>query len=117
MSETPEGYIPDAGDLIWTEFDPQRGREQAGRRPALVVSAAEFTRNTGFAVVCPITTRIRPFPTSVVLPDGLAISGEILVSNVRSIDTRARPVRYVGSAVPREMAQLVRAKLNAIVTI
>ena len=55
------------GDLIWTDFDPSRGRKQAGRRPALVVSAAGFSANTGFAVVCPITSRARPFPTSVVL--------------------------------------------------
>ncbi|MBI3275482.1 MAG: type II toxin-antitoxin system PemK/MazF family toxin, partial [Methylocystis sp.] len=64
-------YLPDAGDLVWTEFDPSKGREQAGRRPALVVSPAVFTENTGFAIVCPITSRVRPFPTSVVLPPGL----------------------------------------------
>jgi len=110
-------YVPDVGDLIWTEFDPSRGREQAGRRPALVVSSAAFTENTGLAVVCPITSRVRPFPTSVVLPAGLPVGGEILVSHIRSIDTAARPVRYVGAAVPAETAQLVRAKLEAFVTI
>ena len=56
-------FMPDAGDLIWTDFDPAVGREQAGRRPALVVSPSAFALNTGFIVVCPITTRIRPFPT------------------------------------------------------
>jgi mRNA interferase MazF len=114
---TVAGYIPDAGDLIWTDFDPTRGREQAGRRPALVVSPAAFTENTGLAVVCPVTSRIRPFPTSVALPAGLPISGEILTSHIRSIDTQARPVRYVGAAVPPLIAQLVRAKLNAVITI
>ena len=113
---TAAGYIPDAGDLIWTDFDPTRGREQAGRRPALVISPAVFTENTGLAVVCPVTSRIRPFPTSVVLPAGLPISGEILTSHIRSIDTQARPVRYVG-AVPPLIAQLVRAKLNAVIVI
>lgn len=106
-----------AGDLIWTDFDPTRGREQAGRRPALVVSSAAFTKYTGLAVVCPITSRVRPFPTSVVLPAGLPISGEILTSHIRSIDTAARPIRYAGAAVPEEVAQLVRAKLNAFITI
>ena len=110
-------YVPDAGDLIWTEFDPARGREQAGRRPALVVSSAAFTENTGLAVVCPITSPVRPFPTSVVLPPGLAIAGEILTSHIRSIDTAARPIRYSGAAVPAETAQLVRAKLNAFIAI
>jgi mRNA interferase MazF len=111
------GYVPDTGDLIWTDFDPTRGREQAGRRPALVVSPAVFTENTGLAVVCPVTSRIRPFPTSVVLPAGLPISGEILTSHIRSIDTHARPVRYAGATVPLLIAQLVRAKLNAVITI
>ncbi len=83
--------MPEAGDLIWTDFDPRTGREQSGRRPALVVSPADFCRVTEFAIVCPITSRVRPFGTSVVLPTGLPVSGEILTSHVRSIDTwRAR---------------------------
>ena len=110
-------YLPDAGDLIWTDFDPTRGREQAGRRPALVLSAAVFTEHTGLAVVCPITSRVRPFPTSVVLPSGLPITGEILISHIRGIDTIARPIRYAGAAVPSDVAQLVRAKLTAFITI
>jgi mRNA interferase MazF len=114
---TARAYLPDAGDLIWTDFDPTRGREQAGRRPALVISSAIFTKNTGLAVVCPITSRVRPFPTSVVLPPGLPVSGEILTSHIRSIDTLARPIRYAAAAVPPEVAQLVRAKLNALITI
>jgi mRNA interferase MazF len=115
MSEAP--YCPDAGDLIWTDFDPTVGREQAGRRPALVVSPAAFTLYTAFAIVCPITTRIRPFPTSVVLPEGLPIAGEILLSNLRSIDTVARPIRPIGAKVPAETARLVRAKLDALIAI
>jgi mRNA interferase MazF len=114
---TVAAYVPDTGDLIWTDFDPTKGREQAGRRPALVVSSAAFTKNTGLAVVCPITSRVRPFPTSVVLPPGLPIAGEILTSHIRSIDTIARPIRYAGAIVPPEVAQLVRAKLNTFITI
>jgi mRNA interferase MazF len=114
---TLSAYVPDTGDLIWTEFDPTRGREQSGRRPALVVSSAGFTENTGLTVVCPITSRVRPFPTSVVLPPDLPVAGEILTSHIRSIDTQARPIRYTGAAVPPETAQLVRAKLNAFITI
>ena len=111
----PPPYIPDTGDLVWTDFDLTKGSEQAGRRPALVVSPAAFTENTGLAIVCPVTSRIRPFPTSVVLPSGLAIAGEILTSHIRSIDTQARPIRYTGIAVPSEIAQLVRAKLNTFI--
>ncbi len=115
MSE-PE-YWPDAGDLVWTDFDPTIGHEQAGRRPALVVSPAAFTRNTGFAFVCPITTRIRPFPTSVVLPDRLPIAGEILLSHLRSIDALARPLRPIGAAIPAGTAAEVRAKLALLIAI
>ena len=82
MSE-PE-YWPDAGDLVWTDFNPTRGREQAGRRPALAISPKAFALNTGLVLVCPITARIRPFPTSVVLPQGLPIAGEILISHLNS---------------------------------
>jgi mRNA interferase MazF len=110
-------YIPSAGDLIWTDFDPTKGREQAGRRPGLVISSAVFSKNTGLAVVCPITSHVRPFPTSVVLPSGLPVTGEILTSHIRSIDTTARRIRYAGAKVPLEVAQLVRAKLNAFITI
>ena len=104
----------DAGDLVWMEFSPTLGREQSGRRPALVVSPRAFHANTGFALVCPITSRVRPFPTSVVLPDGLPIGGEILVSAVRSIDTLARPMLLIGATVPDRILQDVRAKLAAI---
>lgn len=108
---------PNAGDLVWTDFDPTRGREQAGRRPALVVSPAAFTENTGFVLVCPITSRIRPFPTSVVLPDGLPIAGEILLSHLRSLDALARPIRSIGAAVPAATAAEVRTKLGALIAI
>ena len=110
-------YVPEAGDLIWTDFDPALGREQAGRRPAVVVSVRRFNASTGLAVVCPITSRVRPFPTSVVLPAGLPIAGEILVSNVRSIDTLARPVRYAGASIPPHVADQVRARLRSFITI
>lgn len=107
-------YEPEAGDLIWTDFDPRVGREQGGRRPALVVSPVAFWRASGFCVVCPITSRVRPFGTSVVLPDGLALAGEILTSHVRSIDTLARPIRYAG-ATPPAILDEARAKLAALI--
>ena len=110
-------YVPAAGDLVWTDFDPAVGREQAGRRPALVISAAAFSANTGLAVVCPITSRVRPFPTSVVLPPGLPVAGEVLTSHLRSIDTLATPVRYAGAAVPPDVARQVRVRLDSFITL
>ena len=114
-SSEPRRYVPEAGDLIWTDFDPRIGREQSGRRPALVVSPSDFCRVTEFAIVCPITSRVRPFGTSVVLPSGLPIFGEILTSHVRSIDTLARPISYAGAAVPAATLDDVRSKLAALI--
>jgi mRNA interferase MazF len=108
-------YAPEAGDLIWADFDPRVGRGQSGRRPALVVSPGDFCRVTEFAIVCPITSRIRPFGTSVILPIGLPVSGEISTSHVRSIDTLARPISYAGAAVPAEILHEARMKLAALI--
>jgi mRNA interferase MazF len=107
--------VPDAGDLIWTAFDPRVGRERSGRCPALVISPADFCRVTEYAIVCPITSRVRPFGTSVVLPPGLPVFGEILTSHVRSIDTLARPISYAGAAVPAATLDDVRSKLAALI--
>ncbi len=111
------GYRPDVRDLVWTDLDPTLGREQAGRRPAVVLSPAIFFDNTGFVIVCPITSRVRPFPTSVVLPPGLPISGEVLVANLRSLDALARPVQPIGVKIPEDIARLIRARLDALIAI
>ena len=112
MTDAP--YEPEAGDLIWTDFDPRVGREQSGRRPALVISPVDFFRASAFAIVCPITSRVRGFGSSVLLTGGLPLAGEVLTSHVRSIDTLARPVRYAGAAVPAEVLAEARGKLAAL---
>lgn len=112
---TSEPYRPHEGDLIWTDLDPGTGREQAGRRPALVLSDKAFFAATGFVIVCPITSRVRPFASSTVLPAGLPVQGEVLASHVRSIDALARPVRAVGAAVPADTLADVRAKLAVLI--
>jgi mRNA interferase MazF len=111
---TETGYTPHAGDLIWIDFDPRTGREQSGRRPAVVLSAREFFQVSAFVIVCPITRTIRRFGSSVLLPDGLPLGGEILTSHIRSIDALARPVRYAGAAVPEATLAEVRAKLAVL---
>ena len=108
---TSNDYIPDAGDIIWTDFDPRTGREQGGRRPALVISPREFYAGARFLIVCPITSKVRPFGSSVVLPEGFALQGEILTSHVRSLDSLARPIRFAGATVSPAVLGEVRAKL------
>jgi mRNA interferase MazF len=110
-----DGYRPEAGDLTWTDFDPRTGREQSGRRPALVISASAFWEASRFAIVCPITSRIRSFGSSVLLPPGLPITGEVLTSHVRSIDTLARPIAPLDAAVPREVLAEVREKIAILI--
>jgi mRNA interferase MazF len=106
-----DDYVPEAGDIVWTDFDPPTGREQGGRRPALVVSPRELYDGTRFLVVCPITSRIRPFGSSVVLTAGSPISGEILVAQMRTLDALARPMRFSGSKIGPDLLSAVRRKI------
>lgn len=110
-------YQPEAGDLIWTDVDPRRRRDQAGKRPALVVSPRAFYRANKFAIVCSIASRVRPFASSVVLPANLPIQGEVLTSHVRSIDTLARPIAFASAKVPAAILEEARAKLAALMGI
>lgn len=105
--------VPDVGDLAWVDFNPQSGHEQAGRRPAIVLSARVYHEKTALAVVCPITSNTRPYPFKVVLPDGLPIRGAILADQVKSIDRNARHLRVAGRVSPAVVAE-VQAKLAAL---
>ena len=81
---------PRRGDLIWVDFTPQAGHEQAGRRPALVLSPEAYNRKTGLAIACPVTSHAKGYPFEVLLPGGLPISGVVLADHVRNIDWQAR---------------------------
>ena len=83
-------YIPERGDIVWISFNPQAGHEQAGRRPALVLSPAAYNQKAGLAILCPITSQVKGYPFEVVIPDGLPVSGAILSDQVKNLDWRAR---------------------------
>ena len=85
-------YIPDRGDLVWLNFRPQTGREQAGRRPAVVISPKAYNRPTQLALVCPITSQCKGYPFEVMLPEGLAVQGVVLSDQIKSLDWIAREV-------------------------
>ncbi|ADL07295.1 type II toxin-antitoxin system PemK/MazF family toxin [Thermosediminibacter oceani] len=89
---------PDRGDLVYVNFNPQSGHEQAGRRPGIVLSPKPFNQLTGFAVFCPITRQKKGYPFEVELPVGLAVQGVILADQVKSLDWRARQLQIVGRA-------------------
>ena len=105
--------LPERGALAWVVFTPQAGHEQAGHRPALVISPRAYHERSRLAVVCPITSNAQPWPWKVVLPDGLAVSGAILVDQVRSIDRAARRLSLAGEA-PQAVVTEVQAKLAAL---
>ena len=86
--------MPDRGDLVFLDFDPVRGHEQAGIRPALVLSPVSYNSKVGLALVCPITSRAKGYPFEVALPPGLAITGVILTDQVKSISWPHRNVSY-----------------------
>jgi mRNA interferase MazF len=104
------GYTPRAGDLIWLDFTPQVGREQAGRRPAIVLSPAVYNAKSGLAIVCPITSQQKGYPFEVTLPRGLSISGVVLADHIKSLDWRERRAEKAGM-VPQRILEEIRGRL------
>jgi len=91
-------YAPSRGDLVWLEFTPQAGHEQAGTRPALVLSPLAYNRKVGLALVCPVTSHVKGYPFEVVLPAGAKVTGAVLADQVKSLDWRVRKARFAGAA-------------------
>lgn len=109
-------YAPAAGDLVWLEFDPQAGSEQAGRRPALILSPLAYNQKTGLAIACPVTSHVKGYPFEVAIPDGGKIQGVVLADHVKSLDWRARRAVKAGAA-PRMVVDEVLAKLAALLSL
>lgn len=108
-------YVPDAGDVVWLWFDPQAGHEQAGHRPALVLSPAAYNRKAGLMVCCPMTTQIKGHPFEVqTLIDGVDCA--ILSDQVKSLDWQIRQAKKK-SGVSAEVMLHVRAKVKALLLI
>jgi mRNA interferase MazF len=107
-------YIPARGDIVKLDFDPTLGREQAGYRPALIVTERQFNQATRLALACPITSKAKGFNLEVILPDGLITTGVILTFQVKTIDWLERQVKYVES-LPTEVMAEVTAKLQALI--
>ncbi|HEY3824229.1 MAG TPA: endoribonuclease MazF [Bryobacteraceae bacterium] len=103
-------FVPDTGDFIWLTFDPQAGREQAGRRPALVLSPKIYNAKSGLALACPITSQVKGYPFEVAVPAGGGTIGVILADHLKSIDWKARRAERLGHCTDEVMGE-VRAKL------
>ena len=106
-------YVPDRGDILWLTFDPQAGHEQAGRRPALVLSPAAYNRRAKLALVCAITNQAKGYPFEVALPVGLPLTGVILADHLKSADWAVRRAEFVAKAPVDVLADVI-AKLRPL---
>lgn len=114
MAAADEVYTPQRGDIIRLNFTPQQGSEQAGERPALVLSPREFNAIRGLAVVCPITSQVKGYPFEVMLPPDAGAKGVVLVDHVRSVDYAARGAVRIGSC-PKATLGEVTGKLLLLI--
>ena len=104
---------PDRGDIVWITLADQTGHEQAGRRPALVLSPRAYHQRTPYAIVCPITTRVKGYPFEVAIPAGGKVTGVVLADHVKSLDWNVRRVEFAAAA-PVEILTEVRERLRVV---
>jgi mRNA interferase MazF len=106
-------YVPERGDLVWLNFTPQSGREQAGHRPALVISPKAYNAKVGLAICCPVTSRVKGYPFEVVLPKASSIGGAVLADHLKNLDWRARSARF-GARAPRSVLEGVLSRIATL---
>lgn len=106
-------YVPDRGDVVWLNFNPQAGHEQAGKRPAFVLSPASYNRKVGLALFCPITTKVKGYPFEVDLPEDLDITGTVLSDQIKNLDWKARNATFI-CKLSDEVIEQVLAKSTTL---
>jgi len=106
-------YVPRRGDVVWLTFSPQAGHEQAGRRPAVVLSPIEYNAKVGLAILCPITSQIKGYPFEVVIPNRSPVNGAILADQVKSLDWRAREAEFI-CALPSATVTEILQKIGVL---
>ena len=100
-------YIPKQGDIVYLDFNPTKGHEQNGKRPAIVISNDVFNINTKMAILCPISTNTKEFPTHYILEDSKKIKGSVLCEHIRSIDYESRNLKYVEKASNNDLMSVM----------
>ena len=108
-------YVPQCGDVVWITLNPQAGHEQAGRRPAAVLSPQSYNGKTGLAILCPVTNQVKGYPFEVLIPAGLPVAGAILSDQVKSLDWRARNAELV-CTLPTETISEALQKLVTLLS-
>ncbi len=110
-----KGFVPKRGHIVWINLGLQSGHEQAGRRPALVVSPAAYNEKIGLALLCPITSQVKGYPFEVAIPKGLGVSGVILADQIKNLDWKSREAEF-GCDAPHEVVNLVLEKLSTLLS-
>lgn len=105
--------VPGRGDIVWISLNPQTGHEQAGRRPALVLSPRSYNGRVGLAIMCPLTNQIKGYPFEVMLPEGLKVQGAILSDQVKCLDWKSRKAEFI-CTLPQDIMADVLMKLNTL---
>jgi mRNA interferase MazF len=111
----PRAYVPRCGDVVWITLNPQAGHEEAGRRPAVVISPQSYNGKVGLAIFCPVTSQIKGYPFEVLIPAGLPVLGAILSDQVKSLDWRARNAELI-CTLPTETISEVLQKLATLLS-
>jgi mRNA interferase MazF len=106
---------PNRGDLVWVSLNPRAGHEQAGRRPAIVLSPVEYNSRVGLALMCPVTSRAKGYPFEVALPTDLDVTGVILADQIKNLDWRARRAEFACRA-PKSVTDEVLGKLSTLLS-
>jgi mRNA interferase MazF len=110
---TPRSYTPDRGDFVWLQFSPQAGHEQAGHRPAFVVSPRSYNEKVGLALMCPVTSQAKGYPFEVRVTTSQKIKGAVLSDQVKSLDWRVRQAQFVEKAKAEVTAEVI-AKIESL---
>ena len=111
----PRRYVPQRGDVVWLEFNPQAGHEQSGHRPALVLSPRSYNEKVGLALFCPVTNAIKGYPFEVVLPKGLKVKGAVLSDQVKSLDWKSRKAKRI-CTLPQEITNEVLENISLLLS-
>jgi mRNA interferase MazF len=107
-------YTPNRGDIVYLDFNPTKGHEQRGYRPALIISPAAYSDKSSLALFCPITSQQKGYPFEVLLPEDLQTHGVILVDQIRSLDWRVRQIKFLETVSPEVIAE-VQAKITPLI--
>ncbi len=107
-------YVPERGDIVWINFTPQAGHEQAGKRPALVISPSIYNKKVGLAIFCPITSQIKGYPFEVLIAKESPVCGVVLADQVKSLDWKIRNVQFISKLPPVAMSEVLAKVLTLI---